>query len=64
MKKNHGRARMVEVIRPSPERSAPPCGVFGKCGGCQLQHVSYAEQLRMKERQVRDSFSGSDGWRK
>jgi len=56
VKKNHGRARMVEVIRPSPERSAPPCGVFGKCGGCQLQHVSYAEQLRMKERQVRDSF--------
>src|SRR5690606_9029980 len=56
VKKNHGRARLVKVIRPSPERSAPPCGVFGKCGGCQLQHVSYAEQLRMKERQVRDSF--------
>lgn len=57
VKKNHGRARLVKVIQPSPERSAPPCGVFGKCGGCQLQHVSYAEQLRMKERQVRDSFS-------
>lgn len=57
VKKNHGRARLVEVIEPSPERSAPPCDVFGRCGGCQLQHVSYAEQLRMKERQVRDSFS-------
>lgn len=56
VKKNHGRARLVEVVQPSPERSAPPCDVYGQCGGCQLQHISYAEQLRMKERLVRDSF--------
>lgn len=57
VKKNHGRARLVEVIQSSPDRSAPPCDVFGRCGGCQLQHISYPEQLRMKERQVRDSFT-------
>lgn len=42
------RARLVEITEPSPERVAPPCPVFGRCGGCQYQHASYAAQLEAK----------------
>lgn len=39
------------VLSSSPERVAAPCPYFGACGGCQVQHLAYAEQLRQK-RQV------------
>jgi 23S rRNA (uracil1939-C5)-methyltransferase len=50
----YGRAVIEEVETPSPDRVAPPCPYFGRCGGCRLQHVSYAAQLAFKEKQVRD----------
>jgi 23S rRNA (uracil1939-C5)-methyltransferase len=50
------RARMVELVEASPHRIAPPCPVYGRCAGCQYQHVTYAEQLRLKEQQVRALF--------
>ncbi|MCW8087637.1 class I SAM-dependent RNA methyltransferase [Sabulicella glaciei] len=46
-----GRARLEEVLAPSPERVAPPCVHFGPCGGCALQHWSldaYAEWKRSR----------------
>ncbi len=49
-------ARMVRVLRPSPLRIEPRCQYFGQCGGCQLQHVEYAEQLRMKTQIVREQL--------
>jgi tRNA/tmRNA/rRNA uracil-C5-methylase (TrmA/RlmC/RlmD family) len=50
--KNFSEADLVEVLTPSPHRVAPPCPVFGRCGGCQYQHLAYAEQLAWKQRQV------------
>lgn len=51
-KKNYAFARLIEIIEPSPERVVPPCPVAKSCGGCQLQAMSYKEQLRFKEKKV------------
>ena len=49
-------ATAVQVLRASEHRVDAPCRYFGKCGGCQLQHVDYAEQLRLKTEVVRDQL--------
>lgn len=56
VKKSFARARLIRVMESSPERVAPPCSYFGSCGGCQYQHISYAEQLRLKHKQISDLF--------
>jgi tRNA/tmRNA/rRNA uracil-C5-methylase (TrmA/RlmC/RlmD family) len=50
--KNFSEADLVRVLVPSPHRVTPPCPIFGRCGGCQYQHLAYAEQLVWKQRQV------------
>ena len=50
--KNFSEADLVEVLTPSPHRVTPRCPIFGRCGGCQYQHLAYAEQLAWKQRQV------------
>lgn len=49
---NFSEADLVEVIEPSPDRVEPKCAIFGECGGCQYQNLSYAKQLEWKQRQV------------
>ena len=49
-------AEVVEVLRPSPERVQPRCPHFGVCGGCQLQHISYEEQGRIKQSVLADQI--------
>jgi 23S rRNA (uracil1939-C5)-methyltransferase/tRNA (uracil-5-)-methyltransferase len=50
---NYSEADLVAVMTPSPDRlSSPRCPLFGRCGGCQYQHLVYAEQLAWKQRQV------------
>ena len=50
--KNYSEADLIQVLTPSPHRIAAPCPLFGRCGGCQYQHLAYAEQLAWKRRQV------------
>lgn len=50
--KSYGRARLETVISPSTERIKPACSFFGKCGGCQLMHLDYAQQLLQKRELV------------
>jgi tRNA/tmRNA/rRNA uracil-C5-methylase (TrmA/RlmC/RlmD family) len=52
--KNFSEADLVEVLTPSPHRITPRCELFGRCGGCQYQHFTYAEQLAWKRRQVEE----------
>jgi tRNA/tmRNA/rRNA uracil-C5-methylase (TrmA/RlmC/RlmD family) len=56
VKKNFARAKLVRVLTPSEKRVAPECRYFGACGGCQYQHMDYAEQLRVKHKQISDLF--------
>lgn len=52
MKKSYGFARLVKVLKPSINRIKPACPVARQCGGCQLQAMSYEEQLKFKENKV------------
>ena len=56
VKKHFARARLLQVVQSSPERVEPACRYFGACGGCQYQHVAYAAQLRLKQKQIADLF--------
>ncbi len=51
---SYSHADLVEVISPSPDRTAPQCVHFGTCGGCQYQHLSYQKQLEWKQQQVEE----------
>ncbi len=54
--KSFGKAAMRQLIAASPDRRAAPCPLYESCGGCQLQHLDYAAQLRWKRRHVMDNL--------
>jgi 23S rRNA (uracil1939-C5)-methyltransferase len=56
-KKKFIRARVEQILEPSPERIAPPCPHFGVCGGCNYQHLGYAAQVRAKSDILRETLS-------
>lgn len=56
-KRSYQIARIIEVKSPSPERIAPPCPLFGVCGGCSWQHISYHEQLKAKQQILVDALT-------
>ena len=53
-KKTYGYAKVEELLAPSPDRVTPNCPVAGRCGGCQLQHLSYERQLSFKADKVKN----------
>ncbi len=61
-KKNYAYARVEEIITSSPFRVIPPCPLYRQCGGCQLQPLSYEQQLRYKERKVRGNLKRIGGF--
>jgi tRNA/tmRNA/rRNA uracil-C5-methylase (TrmA/RlmC/RlmD family) len=61
VKKRFARARLIEVVVPSPDRVKPQCEYFGGCGGCQYQHLAYESQLRFKHRQIVELFQRIGG---
>lgn len=54
--KNFMTARLVKIKKPSVHRVTPRCSVYKECGGCQLQHLSYDEQLSFKQDLVKQSL--------
>ena len=62
MKKSYAVGELIEIIEHSPQRVTPFCPVFGTCGGCQVQHLSYPAQLAWKSRLVRDALERIGGF--
>jgi 23S rRNA (uracil1939-C5)-methyltransferase len=60
-KKDFARAEAVEILSPSPDRAKPGCPVFGRCGGCDWQHIAYQAQLREKVSMVEDALRRTGG---
>jgi len=61
--KNYAFGKLLKTIAASTERIEPLCSVVKRCGGCQLQHMSYGEQLQYKTRQVMDAIERIGGLR-
>lgn len=57
VKTSYAFARLLQVVAPSPHRQTPPCPVYGKCGGCQLMHLTYKKQLAFKKQVVIDALA-------
>jgi 23S rRNA (uracil1939-C5)-methyltransferase len=55
-KKTYGEGRVYRLKKPSPDRQDAFCSHFGVCGGCKWQNLSYARQLELKTKQVKDAF--------
>jgi 23S rRNA (uracil1939-C5)-methyltransferase len=56
VRKKFALAEVRQILTPSAWRVSPVCRYFGRCGGCQLQHIDYEQQLVIKEKQVRETF--------
>ncbi|WP_280770327.1 23S rRNA (uracil(1939)-C(5))-methyltransferase RlmD [Salipaludibacillus daqingensis] len=61
VKKNYGFGRLMNVMKESNQRVDAPCPVFNRCGGCQLQHLSYEGQLEYKQKQVKETLARIGG---
>src|SRR5262245_55368248 len=55
-KRNHVFGKITGLKKKSEQRTVPFCEHFGICGGCSLQHIEYAEQLRIKQKFVEDTL--------
>ena len=63
-KKNYGYARLMKVITPSEYRVEPKCAFARRCGGCQIQEMSYDRQLLFKDQKIRGNLERIGGFTK
>ena len=56
IKKNYCYGKLIEILTPSPDRQSPPCEHFNKCGGCNLLHLKYDEQLNIKSKFIQSNL--------
>ncbi len=59
--KNFATAKLNEILTPSCNRQNPYCPYFYECGGCQLQHMNYSEQLKFKSLNVKKTIKKITG---
>ena len=52
VKKDFFIGKLLEILQSAPSRVVPRCPFFGRCGGCDLQHLDYDKQLEFKTAQV------------
>jgi len=57
LSKNFAHGKLLEVIKSSKHRIEPVCSIYKRCGGCQMQHMSYEGQLEFKTNRVKDVVS-------
>ena len=62
LKKNYGYARVEEIKTPSTFRVEPECELHKRCGGCQIQALSYEKQLEFKNDKVRNNLMRIGGF--
>lgn len=55
-RRNKKQGKILEVMERSPLETEDTCKHFGRCGGCFMQSIAYDEQLKIKDRQIRDLF--------
>ena len=63
-KKNYGYARLMKVLTPSEYRVEPNCAFARRCGGCQIQEMSYDRQLVFKDQKIRGNLERIGGFTK
>lgn len=61
-KKNYGYARLMNIVTASADRVSPECKYARKCGGCQLQEMSYERQLEFKQNKVNENLMRLGGF--
>lgn len=59
--KNYSFGKIENLITESPSRITPDCNCFSKCGGCVFRHISYCEELKIKEQRVADAITRVGG---
>ena len=60
--KDYGFAKLLEVLESSEDREEPVCEYFKKCGGCNLQHMTYESQLNHKTNIVKTTLKKALGY--
>lgn len=54
VKKTYATGKLIDIVTPANNRIEPTCELYGICGGCQLQHITYEGQLSLKTQKVKD----------
>lgn len=61
LKKTYGFGKVLKRVLASTSRVVPTCPVYDKCGGCQIQHLAYPEQVAFKKKKIKNAFYKNAG---